>query len=126
VRLNTSRPQSFGGLYVSAVDPGVSLPVMQSVVKELAGEPLLEEELLGEKAAFLVEYFLTQETTDGAAARLVEAELLGGDWRLVRTLPERIRRTTPEDVQTFVKRYVRNYQVAVVGNPDTVDLALLH
>jgi zinc protease len=126
VRLNTGRPQSFGGLYVSAVDPKVALPVMQAVVDELAAEALPEEELSGERAAFLVEYFLTQETTDGAAQRLVEAQLLGGDWRLVRTLPERVRRATPKDVQAFVKTYVRNYQVAVVGNPDTVDLAVFH
>jgi zinc protease len=126
VRLNTSRPQSFGGLYVSAVDPKVALPAMQGVVEELASEPLAEEELSGERAAFLVEYFLTQETTDGSAQRLLEAELLGGDWRLVRTLPERARRTTAKDVQAFVKRYVRNYQVAVVGNPETVNLSLLH
>jgi zinc protease len=126
VRLSTGRPQSFGGLYVSAVDPKVALPVMQSVVQELASAPLPEEELKGDKAAFLVEFFLTQETTDGAAQRLVEAQLLGGDWRLVRTLPERIRRTTPKDVQAFVQKYVRDYQVAVVGDPDTVDLTLLH
>ncbi len=125
VRLNTSRPQSFGGLYVSAVDPSVALPVMQGVVQELATAPLREDELQGEKAAFLVEFFLTQETTDGAGQRLVEAELLGGDWRLVRTLPERIRRTTPQDVQAFVQKYVHGYQVAVVGNPDSVDLSLL-
>jgi len=126
VRLNTGRPQSFGGLYLSAVDPRVALPAMQGVVQELALAPLPEEELKGDKAAFLVEYFLTQETTDGAALRLVEAQLLGGDWRLVRTLPERIRNTTPKEVQAFVQKYVRNYQVAVVGNPATVDLGLLH
>jgi zinc protease len=125
VRLNTGRPQSFGGLYVSAVDPAGALAVMQSVVKELSTEPLSEEEFEGEKAAFLVEFFLTQETTDGAAQRLLEAQLLGGDWRLVRTLPERVRRLSPKDVQACVGRYVHNYQVAVVGNPDTVDLSLL-
>lgn len=126
VRLDTSRPQSFGGLYVSAVDPSVALPAMQGVVQELSAAPLVEEELRGEKAAFLVEFFLTQETTDGAGRRLVEAELLGGDWRLVRTLPERIRRTAPKDVQAFVQKYVHGYQVAVVGNPDSVQLSLLH
>jgi zinc protease len=125
VRLNTGRPQSFGALYLSAVEPQVALPAMRGVVQELSQAPLPEAELKGDRAAFLVEYFLAQETTDGAAQRLVEAQLLGGDWHLVRTLPERIRRTSPEDVQAFVKKYVRDYQVAVVGDPATVDLSLL-
>ncbi len=125
VRLNMSRPQSFGGLYLSAVEPSVALPVMQTVVEELAKTPLPEEELKGDRSALLVEFFLTEETTDGAAQRLVEASLLGGDWRLVRSLPERVRHTTAQDVQSFVQKYVHHYQVAVVGDPDSVQLELL-
>ncbi len=125
VRLNMSRPQSFGGLYLSAVEPSVALPVMQTVVEELAKTPLPEDELKGDRAALLVEFFLTEETTDGAAQRLVEATVLGGDWHLVRTLPERVRHTTAQDVQAFVQKYVHHYQVAVVGNPDSVQLELL-
>ena len=83
------------------------------------------EKLKGDRAALLVEFFLTEETTDGAAQRLVEAQLLGGEWRLVRTLADRVRHTTAKDVQAFVQKYVRNYQVAVVG-PDSVELGLLH
>jgi zinc protease len=125
VRLNMSRPQSFGGLYLSAVEPSVALPVMQTVVEELAKTSLPEEELKGDRAALLVEFFLTEETTDGAAQRLVEASVLGGDWHLVRSLPERVRHTTAQDVQAFVQKYVHHYQVAVVGNPDSVQLEML-
>ena len=125
VRLNMSRPQTFGGLYVSAVEPKVALPVMQTVVEELAQSPLPEAELKGDRAALLVEFFLTEETTDGAAQRLVEAQLLGGDWHLVRTVPERVRHTTGKDVQSFVQKYVHHYQVALVGDADSVQLGLL-
>jgi zinc protease len=126
VRLHMTRPQSFGGLYVSAVQPDVALPVMQTVVRDMADSPLPEEELKGDRAALLVEFFLTEETTDGAAQRLLEAQLLGGDWHLVRSVPERVRHTTAQDVQAFVKKYVHHYQVAVVGDPDSVNLGLLH
>jgi zinc protease len=125
VRLTMSRPQSFGGLYLSAVEPSVALPVMQTVVEELKKTPLPEEELKGDRAALLVEFFLTEETTDGAAQRLVEASVLGGDWHLVRLLPERVRHTTAQDVQAFVQKYVHHYQVSVVGNPDSVQLEQL-
>ncbi len=124
VRLSTNRFQSFGGLYVSATAPSEVLGVMQEVVRELASVPLSESELSSYRASFLVDFFLGEETTDGAAHRLVEAQLLGGDFRLARTLAERTKATTPKDVQAFVTTYVRNYQVAVVG-PGEVDLSVL-
>jgi predicted Zn-dependent peptidase len=115
VRLSTNRVQSFGALYVSAVEAQKALDVMQDAVREMAEEALSEGELNSYRASFLVDFFLGEETTDGAALRLVEAQLLGGDFRLARTLPQRTRATTPADVKAFVRRYVRNYQVAVVG-----------
>ena len=124
VRLSTNRVQSFGGLYVSAVDAQQALSVMQQVVRELAEVPLSEAELAASRASFLVDFYLGEETTDGAAHRLVEAQLLGGDFRLAQTLPARTRATTPLDVQAFVRTYVRNYQVAVVG-PSHVSLSVL-
>ncbi len=122
VRLSTNRFQSFGGLYVSAVDAQQALGVMQAVVRQLGEVPLSEAELAGYRAAFLVDFYLGEETTDGAAHRLLQAHLLGADFRLARTLPERTRATTAADVQTFVRQYLRNYQVAVVG-PGHVHLA---
>jgi zinc protease len=124
-RLDTSRPQAMGGLYVSAVDPGAALPVMQGVVQELAQKPLPDKELAGYRSTFLSGFLMGAETTDAQARRLVAAQLLGGDWRLVRTLPERIRQTSAQDVQAFVQKYVRNYQVAVVGDAKKVDLSML-
>jgi zinc protease len=124
--LDVSRPQSFGALYVSAVDPSAALPVMQDVVRSLATQPLSDKELAGYRSTFLTGFLEGQEATDDVATRLVAAQLLGGDWRLVRTLPERIRQTTPVELQAFAQKYARNYQVAVVGDPKKVDLSMLH
>ncbi len=123
--LDVSRPQSFGALYVSAVDPAAALPVMEGVAKDLASRAVPDKELAGYRSTFLTRHLEGQQTTDGAAGRLVEAQLLGGDWHLVRTLPERIRKTTAQDVQAFAQKYVRDYQVAVVGDPQKVDLSML-
>ncbi len=124
--LDVSRPQAFGALYVSAVEPGAALPVMQEVVKGLASRAVPDQELAGFRSTFLTGYLEGQQTTDGAAGRLVEAQLVGGDYRLLRTLPERIRQTTAKDVQAFAQKYIRDYQVAVVGDPKKVDLSMLH
>jgi len=124
--LDVSRPQSFGGLYVTAVDPAATLPVMQDVVKALATTLIPDRELAGYRSTFLTGLLEAQGTTDGAAGQLIAAQLLGGDWHLARTLPERIRQATAQDVQAFAKKYMRDYQVAVVGDPKKVSLSLLH
>ena len=36
-----------------------------------------------------------------------------------------MRKTTAQDVQAFAQKYVRDYQVAVVGDPQKVDLSML-
>jgi zinc protease len=123
---DATRPQAFGFLYVTAVDPGAALPVMQDVVKDLGQKPVSSKELAGYRSTFLTGFLQNQATTDGAAQRLVAAQLLGGDWRLARTLPERVRQVTAQDVQAYTQKYVRDYQVAVVGDPKKVDLSMLH
>ena len=124
-RFDVSRPQVIGGLYVSAVDPGAALPVMQNVVKDMVAQPLPDKELAGYRSTFLTGYLMGAETTDGQARRLIAAQLLGGDWRLMRTLPDRIRQTTAQDLQAFTAKYLKAYQVAVVGDPKKVDLSML-
>jgi zinc protease len=124
--LDVSRPQAFGVLYVTAVDPAAALPVMQDVVKGLATTLIPDRELAGYRSTFLTGLLEAQGTTDGAAGQLIAAQLLGGDWHLARTLPERIRQATAQDVQAFAKKYMRDYQVAVVGDPKKVSLSLLH
>lgn len=124
-QLDSARPQAIGMLYVSAVDPAAALPVMQNVVKDMATQPLADAELTAYRSTFLTGYLMGAETTDGQSRRLIAAQLLGGDWRLARTLPDRIRAATARDVQAYVQKYVKNYQVAVVGDPKKVDLSML-
>ncbi len=64
------------------------------------------------------------ETTDGQASMLAESALLGGDWKLSRTLPERIRAVTPADVQAYAKRYLGRLQMVVLGDPSKIDKGL--
>jgi predicted Zn-dependent peptidase len=64
------------------------------------------------------------ESTDGQASMLADAELYGADWRLARTLPDRIRAVTPAGVQAFAKKYLQRVQVVVVGDPAKIDRGL--
>jgi zinc protease len=119
---STTVPTGF--LYVTAVDPNTTLKVMFDEVKKLRGEPISAKDLAGTKATFLTQYLMQNESTDGQASMLADAELLGGDWRLARTLPERIRAVTPEGVQAYAKKYLGRLQMVVIGDPAKIDRGL--
>jgi zinc protease len=113
-----------GFLYVTAVDPNTTLKVMFDEVQKLKAEPPSEKDLAGTKATFLTGYLMHNESTDGQGAMLGDAEILGGDWHLARTLPDRIRAVTPAAVQAFAKKYLSHVQMVVVGDPAKIDRGL--
>jgi zinc protease len=120
--LGTSVPMGY--LYVTAVDPNTTLKVMFDEVRKLQNEPASETDLAGTRATFLTAYLMASESTDGQAAMLAEADLLGGDFHLARTLPERIRAVTPAAVQAYAKKYLGRLQMVVLGDPSKIDGAL--
>lgn len=113
-----------GFLYVTAVDPNTTIQVMFDEVKKLQAEPIAEKDLTGTKSVFLTRYLMQNESTDGQAGMLASAQLLGGDWRLARTLPDRIRAVTPAGVQSFAKKHMARLQLVVLGDPRKIDKAL--
>jgi predicted Zn-dependent peptidase len=113
-----------GYLYVTAVDPNATMKVMLDEAKRLRDQPISDKELAGTKATFLTGYLMQNESTEGQAGMLADAELLGGDFRLARTLPDRIRAVTPAGVQAYAKKYLGRLQMVVLGDPAKVDRAL--
>jgi zinc protease len=122
--LNVRLAQPFGTLYVTAVDPNTTMRVMLDEVRRLRDEPIPGEELAGFKSVFLTGYLEEHETPEGQAATLGDALLYGGDWHLARTLPDRVRAVTAEDIQAFARKYLGHMQAAVVGDPSKIDAAL--
>jgi zinc protease len=118
------RTPSFGTFYASSVDPAATFKVIADEVRRLQNEPVPEKELAGTKALYLTGYLMQSESTGGQAAMLANAELVGGDWRLSRTLPDRIRAVTPAAVQAYAKKYIRHVQVVGLGDPAKMDPAL--
>jgi zinc protease len=113
-----------GALYVSTVDPNAAWKVMLAEARKLQQEPVTPTLLAGAKSVFLTRFLMGAEGTDGQAALLARALLLGGDWHLSRTLPDRVRTVTAADVQGFARRAIRNLQTVQEGNPAKLDRAL--
>jgi zinc protease len=115
---------ALGSVYVSAVDPNTTVKVIYDEIARLKKEPVPEKELAGTKETFLTGYLMRNEATDGQAGLLSTAALIGGDWKLGRGLPERIRAVTAADVQRFAQKYIGRLQVVVLGDPAKIDKAL--
>lgn len=110
-----------GILYVTAVKPNETIKVMFDEVKKLQNELVAEKDLTATKSVYLTKYLMGNESTTGQAGMLASAQLLGGDWRLARALPERIRAVTPAGVQAFAKKYMGRMQFTVLGDPKAID-----
>lgn len=118
------RGANVGYLYVTAVDPEATIPVMLQEVEKLQSEPVDEQDLEKVRNVFLTRHYMDQETNASIAATLGRAELVGGDWRLGRTFRNDIMDVTPEDIQRVAREYIHNHQVGVVGDAEEVPPAL--
>ncbi len=110
-----------GVLYVTAVDPDKTFGVMLDEAKKLADKPVSDKDLASAKAQFLTNHVMQNEASDGQASWLGLTDLVGGDYRLSRTLPERIKAVTVSDVETFAQKRIKNLQTVVLGDPAKVD-----
>ncbi len=113
-----------GYLYVTAVDPTTTFRVMLDEVKKLQNEKVSDKELLGTKSTFLTHHLMESESTNGQATMVAMAEILGGDYKLSRTLPDRVRAVTPDTVMAFAKKHLGKLQVVYLGDPSKADKAL--
>jgi len=114
-----------GTLYVSAVDPKTTMKVMLDEARRLRSQPVPDKQLAGAKASMLTRYFLQNEASDGQAFMLARAQILGGDWRMARTIKDRVAAVGAAEVQAFAQKHLDHLQTFVLGDPKTVDEALL-
>lgn len=117
----SNKRANYGTLYVTAVDPGATMPVIFEEIERLKSTPLSEEELTEVRNVFLTGHYMGLQTNSSQGATLAEAALIGGDWRLSERFLELVQAVTPEDIQRVSRAYFKDYQFAVVGNPDSVD-----
>ena len=118
------RGDNVGFLYVSAVDPQATIPVMFDEVTRLQNETIDDEQLEKVRNVYLTGHYMDQETNSSIAGQLGRAELIGGDWRRSRQFVDDIMEVTPEDIRRVAETYMSNYQFGVVGDPDEVPAEL--
>jgi zinc protease len=113
-----------GQLYVTAVDPNTTWKVMLDEVKRLAETDVPAADLAGAKAQFLTGHLAGNESTSGQASWLGTCDVVGGDYKLAKILPEQIAAVKAADVKAFAKNRVLRLQTAVLGDASKLDRAL--
>lgn len=119
-----NRGANVGFLYVTAVDPAATMPVIFDEIEKLKNEPISEKELEEVRNVFLTSHYMGLETNSSVAGQLARAELIGGDWSISTRFLDSVNSVTPEDIQRVVARYIQNTQFGIVGDPDDVPGAL--
>ncbi len=112
-----NRGTNVGVLYVTAVDPEATLPVIFQEIDRLKEEPIDETTLEEVRNVHLTRHYQGMETNSSIAGQLARAELLGGDWRLFNSFLDEITAVTPEDIQRVADEYIRNIQFGALGDP---------
>ena len=114
-----------GALYVTAVDPVATMKVMLDQAKRLRDEPVPEGELEATKATMLTGIFMRSESPADQATQLAMLQIHAGDWRMVRTLQDRVRAVTAAQVQQWAQKHVTKLQTFVIGDAGKLDKAVL-
>lgn len=123
-RLSSNLSIGLGVLYVTAVDADAARKVTLDEVRSLQNEAVPPKEITSAKSTFLTAYLMGNETMSGQAGMLAQARLIGNDWHLARTLPDKIKAVTAAEIQAFAKKYAGRLQTVVLGDPTKVDKGL--
>jgi zinc protease len=121
----SARKTNYGYLYVTATDPAATLPVIWTEVEKLKGNALPDKAMSQTLNVFLTGYYMSLETNASQASQLASAHLISGDWRRAATFLDRVRATTPADIQRVANKYMTGYHFGVVGPaPEQLDKKL--
>ncbi len=120
-----NRLSNTGYLYVTAANPGETMPVIEAEIAALKREPLSEDAIKQTVNVFITQHFMSQETNASQAAFLANAHITTGDWRNANRLLEQLRAVKAQDIQRVMNTYLKGYQFAVVGGEEgALDLAV--
>jgi predicted Zn-dependent peptidase len=115
---------NYGYLYVTAVEPDKTMPVIYDEVDKLEQGKFSKKQLEQSRNVFLTEHYMDLETNGSQASLLAQSEIIAGDWKSHADFIEQVRDVSSEDVSRVAKTYMKNYQFGIVGKPANVDETL--
>lgn len=119
----SSRRVNYGVLYVTAVDPDKTMPVIFAEIQKLKDGDFSPKDLDESRNVFITRHYMDLETNGSQASLLARSHLIAGDWTRFATSIDRLQAVTPEDVQRVAETYMKNYRFGIVGSEETIDKA---
>lgn len=110
-----------GNIYVTAVDANQAVKVMLDEIEQMKTTTIPSDRLPAIASNFLTIHYIDQETNGAQVRELAQYELIGGGWRNAFNFLEGIRSVTPQQIRDVSKKYMRNLQFIVVGDPAAID-----
>lgn len=118
------RRANMGYLYVTATDPGATLPVMYATIDAMISEGVSAQDLQDQIRTYLTRYYMDLQSFSAQAGLLARWQILAGDRVEADAFIDQLRSVTPEDVSRVLDTYIRHMQFGVVGKADQIDSAL--
>lgn len=120
----SDRRVNYGLLYVTAVNPSETMPVMFEEIEKLKNGDFDPEDLNESRNVFITRHYMSMETNSSQASLLARSQLIAGDWTRFAESIDRLQAVTPEDVERVAKEYLKDYRFGVVGDPGDIDQEL--
>ncbi|MFC2103606.1 M16 family metallopeptidase [Bacteroidota bacterium] len=117
-----NRFSSYGGIYVTAVDPDTTIEVMVNELQKMKDELIPEKDLKNKIRQFLTFYYLGQETNQTQANSLAVAELSGIGYNEIDNFIEHVNKVSAADIQNVAEKYMKNLQFVLIGNPELLNV----
>lgn len=110
-----------GGISVTAVEANRAVGVMLDQISLMQENQFRDEIVTRVVNSYLTKYYMEHETNGEQVGELAEYELIGGGWRNSLNLFEKLGQVTSEDIQRVMRKYVRNLQFVVLGDPSAIN-----
>lgn len=117
----SDRRVNYGYLYVTAVDPAKTMPVIYAEVDKLKNGEVTDEALEQSRNVFITEHYMNLETNGSQASLLARSHLIADNWKAHSDFIDRVQKVTPADVQRVATQYMKNYHFGIVGSPEQID-----
>jgi zinc protease len=118
----SSRFESFGYIYVTAVSPDTTIKVMINELNKIKNEPVTDKDLKDKVNQLITRTYMGMETNSAQVDRLATYELSGAGYKASEQFIKDLKSVTPDEIRKYCDENIKNLQYVLIGNPDTLSI----
>ncbi|UCD37802.1 MAG: insulinase family protein [Fidelibacterota bacterium] len=118
------RITNMGYIQVTAAKPDSAVMVIFQAINQMIREPLPESRLRNVLTMSITRHLLENESVANQRDQLAQWEIVGDGWEQSDQYIPELQVLKPQDIQSVMRKYLRNFHFGVVGNPRRVSKQL--